>query len=321
MKKMSSTFAIWGFLSIFTWAPVGMAADYPQNPIRMIVAYAAGGGTDVLARIFQSSFEKVLGQRVFIENIPAGSTKMATMALMKAKPDGYTLMFQPGISWVGSYYSDVFDYKPWERAVAIGNVTSEPYCLPTVRAESPFKTWADLVKAGKENPGKLTCGGTPAKGFMQAAAMSTAKAAGIETRFVGFAGGSLSEIALLGGHIDYRMGTLSESINMVRAGKTRALAISTAKRMEYLPDVPTFHELGIGGTVLISRSVYGPPGLPSGLTNTITKMVEKTTKEPEFIKLVQNLLHTVDYRTPEQTQQLVNNFEKEYGPMMKEMFK
>jgi tripartite-type tricarboxylate transporter receptor subunit TctC len=322
MKKRGINILVWGFLCLFSWGTICMAADFPQKPIRMIIPYAAGGGNDVLCRAFQPAFEKVLGQKILIDNISAGTTKVGTMELMKAKPDGYTLIFSTTEAWLAYYYSKTYDSKTWEQMVPIGNVTTEPYGFVEARIESPFKTWADLVKAAKENPGKLSCGGPGAGGMMELIMNDITKAAGIKTRYVPFAGAGPSKIALLGGHVDFRVCQPTEAITMIHAGKSRGLAVSTDKRMESLPDVPTFKELGIGGTINLTRSIWGPPKLPSDLVYTLTKAIEKATKDPAFIKVAQDqLLYTVDYRLPEKMRSELLNFDKEFGPKLAEMYK
>ncbi|TRZ92183.1 tripartite tricarboxylate transporter substrate binding protein, partial [bacterium] len=186
----------------------------------------------------------------------------------------------------------------------------------------PFKTWADLVKAAKENPGKLSCGGPGAGGMMELIMNDITKASGVQTRYVPFAGAGPSKIALLGGHVDFRVCQPTEAITMIQAGKSRGLAVSTDKRMESLPDVPTFKELGIGGTIDLTRSIWGPPKLPSNLVNTLTKAIEKATKDPAFIKVAQDqLLYTVDYRLPEKMRSELLNFDKDFGPKLAEMYK
>jgi tripartite-type tricarboxylate transporter receptor subunit TctC len=299
-----------------------MAADFPQKPIRVIIPWSAGGGIDVLCRTFQPFFEKVLGQRILIDNIPAGTTKVGTMELMKAKPDGYTLMFHNQEAWVGYYYSKTFDSKVWEQLVPIANIVSVPYAFIEVRVESPFKTWADLVKAAKENPGKLTCGGPASGGMAEVFVDEITRASGIKVRYVPFAGGGPTKVALLGGHIDFRYCQPSEAIEMIRAGKTRGLAVSTDKRMEAIPDVPTFKELGIWGTLIYSRSFWGPPKLPSNLVNTLAKIIEKAAQEPEFIKIARDqLLYTMDYRPPEKVKADMEAFDKQFGPKLAEAYK
>jgi len=322
MKKMGIRILILGFLFFLAWGPIVRAADYPQRPIRMIVPWSAGGGNDVLCRTFQPALEKVLGQKILIDDIPAGTTKVGTLELMKARPDGYTLIFSTTESWLAYYYSKTYDSKVWEQMVPIANVTSEPYGFVEARIESPFKTWADIVKAAKENPGKLSCGGPGAGGMMELIMNEITKAAGVQTRYVPFAGAGASKIALLGGHIDFRVCQPPEAITMIRAGKTRGLAVSTDKRMEGLPDVPTFKELGIGGTIDLTRSIWGPPKLPSNLVNTLTKMIERAMRDPEFIKVAQDqLLYTVDYRPPEKVRAELKNFDKKFGAKLAEMYK
>src|SRR5512135_100851 len=100
---------------------IGFADKYPSKPIRYIILYSAGGGNDVLARAFQRPFEKELGVRILIENIPAGTTKVATLEAMKAKPDGYTLIHMSDPAWVAYYYSKTYETKVWEQLTPIGN--------------------------------------------------------------------------------------------------------------------------------------------------------------------------------------------------------
>jgi tripartite-type tricarboxylate transporter receptor subunit TctC len=313
-------FFLTGFF-ILGSASLGFAESYPAKPIRYIVPYSAGGGNDVLARAFQRPFEKELGVRVLIENIPAGTTKVATMEAMKAKPDGYTLIHMSDPGWVGYYYSKTYDTKVWEQLTPIGNLTTEPYGFVEVLAES-YKTWADLVKAAKANPGKLSCGGPGAGGMMELIMNEITQAAGVQTRYVPFAGAGPSKTALLGGHIDFRVCQPTEAIAMIRAGKTRGLAVSTAKRMENLPDVPTFQELGIGEAVILSRSIWGPPKLPKNFVNIVTKAIEKATRDPEFIKIAEDqLLYKVEYRPPEKLLEEIKNFDKRYGAKLTEAYK
>ena len=321
MKKRGIKIWVWGFLFLFSWGAIAIAADYPQKPIRMIIPYAAGGGNDVLCRAFQPAFEKVLGQKILIDNISAGTTKVGTMELMKAKPDGYTLIFSTTEAWLAYFYSKTYDFKAWEQMVPIGNVTSEPYGFVEARIESPFKTWADLVKASKENPGKLTCGMPGAGGITELIQAELDKGSGIQTRYVPFAGFGPSKAALLGGHIDYRSCQPSHAIDMIRAGKTRGLAISTDTRMEIFPEIPTFKELG-GSTIFANRAIWGPPKLPANLINTLTKTIEKASKDPEFIKIGQHqLVSIVNYQPPETMKANLEKFDKEFGPRLAEMYK
>jgi tripartite-type tricarboxylate transporter receptor subunit TctC len=323
MKKIVGVCAFFCFLSIFTGGAIVMAADYPQAPIRLIIPYGPGGGNDLLARAFVPALEKVIGQRVLIDNIAAGATKVGTMELIKAKPDGYTLILSTTESWVGYYYSGTYETKTWEQMTPIAMVTSEPYGYIETRSDSPYKTWADFVKAAKANPDKFTCGNPGAGGMTEMILADVSKASGIKTpRVVPFPGSGPALVALLGGHTDIRIGQVSASIGMIRAGKTRGLAISARERTDFVPDVPTFKELGIGGTIDLTRSIWGPPNLPPNLVNTITKAVEKAAKDKDFVKVArEQLTQLQDYRSPQTLKEYVTNFNKEYGPRLAEAFK
>ena len=322
MKNIGFRVLVLGFLFLGTAAPSVLAADYPQKPIRVIVPWSAGGGNDVLCRTFQPAFERVLGQKILIDNIPAGTTKMGTIELMKARPDGYTLIFSTTEAWMAYYYSKTYDTKVWEQMVPIGNVTSEPYGFVEARIESPFKTWADLVKAAKENPGKLSCGNPGVGSPLDIVFKEITEKAGINVRYVPFAGGGPSKTAMLGGHVDFRLCQPTEAIAMIRAGESRGLAVSTDQRMKALPDVPTFKELGLlsGELYTLLRGFWGPPKLPSNLVNTITQKIQKATKDPAFIKIAQDeFIYTVDYRSPEQVKAFLLKFDREFGPRLAEI--
>ncbi|MFA5026453.1 MAG: tripartite tricarboxylate transporter substrate binding protein [Candidatus Methylomirabilota bacterium] len=312
-----------GLLVCFAWAAIGTAAEYPQRPIRMIIPWSAGGGSDVLARAFQPALEKELGQRVLIENIPAGSTKVGTMELLKAKPDGYTLLFS-NEAWITRYYAKTYDTKVWEQMTPVATVTSEPLAFIEVRAESPFKTWGDLVKAAKANPGKLSAGNPGVGSPLDIVFKEITESAGIDVKLVPFSGGGPSKVAMLGGHVDFRLCQPPEAIAMVRAGKSRGLGLTADKRMKHFPDVPTFKELGLkGGDVYtIIRGVWGPPKLPANLVAALGRMIEKASKDPAFIKIAQDeFSYTVEYRNSDQVKTFLQKFDKEFGPILAEMHK
>jgi len=315
---------IWLFLLavVFLYPVSSDADDFPQKPIRMIITYSVGGGTDVLGRAFQRPFEEALGTKIIVDNIPAGTTKVGTMEAIKAKPDGYTIILMPDSGWVTRFYSGTYDFKVYEKLTPLGNITSEPYGFVEVTVESPFKTWADLVKAAKARPGQLTCGGPGEGALNQAIMMQITKAAGIQTKYVPFAGAGPSKVALLGGHIDFRICQPTEAIAMVRAGKTRGLGVSTDIRMKAMPDVPTFKELGVGEVPPLTRSIWGPLNMDKKRADYISKAIEKATKDPAFVRLIEEeFLYTVDFKPGKKLLEDLIAFDRKYGPMLAEVFK
>jgi tripartite-type tricarboxylate transporter receptor subunit TctC len=321
MKKMGVKSFVLGFLLLFSWSTIGMAADFPERPIRLITPYSAGGGTDRFCRTIKPFLEKYPGWRIVVENIPGGATKIGTMELMKAKPDGHTLIVGLSEAWVGYYYSKTYDIKIWEHMTPIATLSCIPYAFVEVRVESPFKTWADLVKAAKEKPGVMTCGGSGAGGMYELIKNQITKAAGIETRYVPFAGSSPAGVALYGGHVDFRLCAPSDAWAMIRAGKSRGLGVSSDERMNIYPDVPTFKELGIGGTIPMTKTLWGPPKVPASLVKAITEIIKKAIEDPEYVKIAQQILSPVNYRSPERTKADIQNFDKEFGPKLAEMYK
>ena len=323
MKRRRVPVLVLGFL--FLWSTLGVAADFPQKPIRLIIPYGPGGTNDVFCRAFQPAFEKALGQRILIETIPAGNTKVGTMELMNAKPDGHTLLFISTLSFVANYYGGIYGYKPWERLTAISQVVVQNSGLLEVREESPYKTWAELVKAAKDNPGKLTCGGPGAGGFSELLVNEINEAAGIKVRYVPFAGSGPTQIAMLGGHVDFRTCEIPDAVPSIRAGKTRGLALPTQERSKALPAVPTYKELGLGQLLPICtapRGFWGPPNVPSNLANTLAGIIEKAMKDPEFVKIAQDqLLYDMFYLPTEKMKAWAQDFDKLIGPKFAELVK
>jgi len=321
MKETKRMIFSLGLFLAFGVVTSGFAGTFPEKPIRLISPYSPGGMIEVLGRLIQAPLEKELGTKIFMECIPAGTTKVGTMETMKAKPDGYTLILMSDPSWVGYYYSKTYDVKVWEKLTPVANITIEPYGFVEVRSESAYKTWADLVKAAKENPGKLSCGGPGAGGMMELIFNDITRAAGVECKYVPFAGGAPSKTALLGGHIDFRTITATEAIAMVQSGQTRGLAVSSGKRLPLIPDVPTFKELGIGEELWISRSFWGPPNLPANVTNILTRAIEKASQDPEFIRLAEKLLLTVEFRPPNRVKEELKIFDTKFGPKLAVFYK
>lgn len=313
-----------GLFLVLALVSTGFAKDYPTKPIKCINPFAPGGANGLAALAFQQSFEKELGTKILVENVPGGSTKVGTMEVVKAKPDGYTIVFMSDRTWVFFYYSKVYDTKVWETLTPVGNLTTEYFTFVEVKIDSPYKTWADLVKAAKENPGKLTCGGAGSGGAGEYSMNEITRAAGIKTSYVPFAGGAAALTALLGGHVNFRIGAPSDAYPTIKGGKTRGLGLAAHTRMEALPDVPTFKELGLGETGIIpfTRSIWGPPKLPQKIVDVLTKAMEKAAKDPGFIKIVESqLLLKVDYKPPTQMQEAVINFDRIHGPKLAELNK
>jgi tripartite-type tricarboxylate transporter receptor subunit TctC len=306
-----------GILIVLGGASAGLAQTYPAKAIRMIVPFAAGGANDLVARALQKSLGKELKTPVVVENIPGGSTKMGTLELLRSDPDGYTLMLAGHAALQGYYYSGTYDSKVWEKMTPIGQSGETPAGLFEVRVESSFKTWEDLAKHAKQNPGKLTCGGPGAGGLMNLLVVETAKAAGVEVRYVPFAGAGPSGTALLGGHVDYRTCVVVEAINNIRAGKTRGLGLSYHQRLPELSNIPTFKELGLLDiSYLLTFDLLGPADLPPSVVGILTKALEKAVKGPEYVQFCQKIAYQPVFKDGRGVKEEIKLFEEKIGPKL-----
>lgn len=323
MKKFTLVFSVILIVSMGIVMAQGQTEgydSYPNGPIRVIVPWSAGGGTDVIVRAFQPALEKELGQRLVIENISTGATKVGTMELIKAKPDGYTVLFS-NEAWITRYYSGVYTEKVWEQMAPIASITTESIATVEVKADSPFKTWNDLVQYAKANPGKLTCGNPGTGSPLDIVFEQMSEEAGIKVQYVPFAGGGASKTALLGGHIDFRLCQPTEAVAMVKAGETRMLVISDAERDPLFPDVPTFKEVGLDKVTSYRyiRGFWGPLGLPKEIIAKLNTAIEKATKDTDFIKLATQYAYTVEYKDTAAVDDFVKSFDRDFGPMLAEM--
>jgi tripartite-type tricarboxylate transporter receptor subunit TctC len=302
-------------------ADLCLAQNYPGKVIRVIVPFAAAGANDLVARALQRPLAKALGGTVIVENLPGASTTIATRELMKSPPDGYTLMLAGHVALMGYYYSGSYDSKVWQQMTILGQTGQMPWGMLEARADSPFKTWADVVSYAKKNPGKLSAGGPAPGGMMNLIVLETAKSSGFDITYVPFAGGGPSGTALLGGHIQYRVAQPSEVYPNVKAGKTRGLAVAFPHRVPEMPDVPTFKELGIMFDIpVFGFDYWGPPNMPPALANQISKAIEQAVKDPEYVEVAKNLMYQPVFTGPEALRESMRDFEKDIGPKLEAAF-
>ncbi len=297
------------------------AQNYPSKPVRVIVPFAAGGANDLIARGLQRALGKALGGTVIVENVPGASTINGTRQLIKSPPDGHTLMLAGHLALQGYYYTGIYETKIWEQMTILGQTGQMPWGMLETRVDAPYKTWAELVSYAKKNPGKLSAGGPSLGGMMHLIVLETAKNSGFDVTYVPFTGGGPSSIALLGGHIDYRVAQPPEAYMNIKAGKSRGLALAFPQRVPEMPDVPTFKELGIMDNIpAFGFDYWGPPNLPAALVSQISKAVEQSIKDPQFIDLAKTLMYQPVFVGPEALRENMRNFEKSIGPKLEAAF-
>ena len=259
---------------IFAIATVALALpataqEFPTKPIRMIVPYAAGGPTDVRARLVADKMGQFLGQPVIVEARPGGNTFIGTRVVAEAPADGYTILIHSSSLTLGPLTFKNPGYTADQFAV-FAPVTIAPFIL-SVGASTPFRTVGELIAFAKANPGKLTNGSLGGAGQSQ---LLTERfkdvAGGLQFIDVPYKGAAQAIQAVMSGDITMYMDSLQTSVPASRSGKTRLLAITGERRVAEIPDVPTFRELGfnvVGGTwTALFAPAKTPPSVLARLT-------------------------------------------------------
>lgn len=273
----------------------------PTGPIKMVVAYPAGGPTDVIARIVAADISGPLGQQVVIENLSGGAGAIGTRAVAKAKPDGQTITFgnnqthgnnmfmlkEPG-------YDAVKDFAPLAGAGAFEHVF-------VVRNDLPAKNIQELIALAKAKPGELNYGST---GIGSGSHLSTElfmARTGIKMTQVPYRGAPPLVQDLIGGRIDISNSTLPSVLAQIKAGTIRAIAIGSAKRNPQLPDVPTLEEQGVTGANASSwAAFFAPAATPQPALDRLSAEIMKSLKKPEVVEKIDKLGFTVEPRDPAQ---------------------
>jgi putative tricarboxylic transport membrane protein len=225
-------------LSVAAGSRDATAADaYPQHPVQIIVSYAAGGGTDRQARLLASPLEKILGQPVTVQNMPGGGGQVAITAMLREKPDGYTIVAgnQPDINL--SVVLHKAPYKLDELQVILVDLFDPRILL--VKKGSPIKTFDDFVKEAKANPGKLTVSVSQGGAQEQFAKWLFANL-GLDVKLVGYKGGSRAANAMVGGQVDATMGDDSARLNI--RDQSHALLLGAPEKSPRWPEAPTLVE-------------------------------------------------------------------------------
>jgi tripartite-type tricarboxylate transporter receptor subunit TctC len=272
---------------------------YPSRPIELVVAFPPGGFADVTGRIFAEEMAKVLNTPIAPINKGGASGSVAATGMLKSPKDGYTLLVNTlgGMVLAPVTLKDVaYDANKDFHPVAF--ITSAPDGL-TVRAESPYKTLQELIDAPKKNPGKLSYGtaGTGVGGHFNS--LILAQNAGIKIKHVPYKGGGEYVPALLGGHLDFVVGTAIATLPHESAGKLRTLALMGASKMKALPTVPTTSELGIKGDYLDSwAGCFVIAGTPKPVIDTLASAAEKAIKSKEFAARIEKTGGIVQYIAP-----------------------
>ena len=249
---------------------------YPSKPIRMIVPFPPGGGTDILARLVSSKLTEVNKWTVVADNKPGAGGTIGITEAVKAAPTGYDLvMGQKDNLVIGPWLYKNLPWDPTKDLTAVAHVAYTPVVIAT-RASSRFKTLADVVAAAKAAPDTVTYG-SPGNGTsIHLAGDLFEKAAGVKLSHVPYKGSNPALMDALAGNVDLLVSSLPSAMGQIKAGKLHPLAVTSAKRSSSLPDVPTVAESGFKGfDVSTWYGVFAPAGTPAAVVKTVNAEVNK----------------------------------------------
>lgn len=315
MKPRKMLFAALAVATLTTTASAAwaQAANYPTRPINVLIGFAPGGGSDVMLTMVRPHLEKLLKTTLVPVYKPGAGADIAFTELAQSKPDGYTV----GITTTPQIpINPIVRKTPYSVAdmVLTANVVTDPGIV-VVRTESPFKTMADLTKAAREKPGAISAGVSSAPGDDWFAIHMYQEATKTKLNIVTFAGDGPSWQAALAGHTDSSFNNLGIVYPQIKGGKLRALAIMTETRSPYLPDVPTFKELGYNVISGSARGFSFPKGTPREIVNTFANAVKQVMDSPEFKANAEKTAFPADFQGPEAYAASIKRMEAVYKPL------
>jgi tripartite-type tricarboxylate transporter receptor subunit TctC len=285
------------FLSASAWG------QYPDKPVRLVVSFAAGGISDVLARALAIPLSKQLGQQVIVENKPGAGTTIAGDYIARAAPDGYTIWLQDVTTHAinAALYSKL-PYDSLRDFTFIAMPASTPLML-VVHPSTPANSVKELIALLKANPGKYSYGSSGNGTIVHLASEMLKSQAGVDAQHVPYKGSNPATAAILGGEVAFVFSTMPPAISNAKAGKLRALGVTTAKRVGPAPEVPTMIEAGLPNfEIVLYSGIMGPKGMDRAIVNRLNAEFAKVVQAPEIRNVYEKIGADALVLTPEETE-------------------
>ncbi|WP_244785525.1 Bug family tripartite tricarboxylate transporter substrate binding protein [Cupriavidus pauculus] len=286
-----------------TAAAQAQEGSYPNRPVMLVVSAAAGGTTDLAARLISEPLAKALGQSVVVDNKPGGNGTIAAQAVQRAKPDGYTLLVQYSGYHVITPLLTKTSWDPVKDFAPVANLLSAPQVL-VVRPGLPVKSLKELVAYAKANPNKLNYASSGNGSLQHVSTELLNQMAGIQITHVPYKGTGPAMTDLLGGNVDMTITTPPPLMGHIAAGKLRPLVVTSKTRLPSLKDVPSAPEAGYPDLDVSSWfAMYAPVGTPKPVIDKLTTEIEKIMKTEAFRKKAEELGADARYMNPQQLDQ------------------
>jgi len=298
------------------------AAEFPDKPIRIMAPYAPGGNIDVTARIIADKLKDVLGVTVLVENKAGASGMIGSDIVARSAPDGYTLLVSANslVAVPAIYGNAPYDWKTAFQPIS--HIQAVPAVI-AVTPGSPIKTFAEFIKVGRETPGKLAIAdsGVGTTNHIVIELLSDATSA--KYTLVHYKGSGAAAIDVVAGQVPVQVDQVNSAIGHIKAGKLRALAVTSDKRIAELPDVPTVKESGVAGLGDFTYSTYtglfGPAKLPPEVLAKLQEAMVKVLTDPATVKRFADLTAEAKPSTPQELAAMLDKEDKLVVPMIKKL--
>ena len=298
-------------VSRFAWAQA-----YPSRPVRLIAPVAPAGATDILARLMGQWLSERLGQSFVIENRPGGGNNIGTEAVVRAPADGYTLLMAATPNAVNATLYDKLSFNFLRDIAPVASVIRAPYLIavnPTVAA----KTIPELIAYAKANPGKLSMGSTGTGSGAHMAGELFKMMAGVDMVHVPYRGGGAGLTDLLGGQVQVMFVSTVSSIEHIKTGRLRALAVTTATRSDEMPDIPTVGEFVLGYEASAWFGVGAPKNTPSQIIDKLNEAINAGLADPKIKARLADLGGTALVGSPAEFGKLIADETEKWGKVVK----
>jgi tripartite-type tricarboxylate transporter receptor subunit TctC len=266
------------------------AAEYPERPIHLVVPFPPGGGADTLARTIMPRVEVLLGKPIVIENRPGAGGNIGAEHVARAEPDGYTLLYGTnGTHAINASLYRKLNFDPVKDFAPVSRMSSIAAMLITAPGFPPGSV-AELIRYAKEHPGRVNFASAGNGTTSHLAGELFKTQAGIQIVHVPYRGGALAATDLMGGHVQMMIDVMPNAYPLVRSGRVRGLAVSTARRFTGAPDVPTIAESGLPGFEASAwDGVLAPAGTPQPVINRLNAAIREALQDPALVDALQRL--------------------------------
>ena len=297
-------------------ASTAFAQGWPAKPIRLVVPFPAGGGTDMITREVAN---RIAGYNFVIDNKPGSGGNLGVDAAAKAPADGYTLVMgqTSNLAISPTLYSSL-PYDPVKDLTPISMVASSPLVI-VASAKSPFRTLADVVKEAKAHPGAINFASSGNGTVAHLTAESFQRIAGIKLTHIPYKGASQGATDVISGQVQLYVSSIPTLLPHIKSGKMRAIAVTSTRRVDDLPDVPTVAESGYQGFEAVTWfGILGPANLPKDVVAKLNADINRALKDPELHKKLEAQGADISGSTPDQFAKVIREENVRWGRIVKE---